>query len=138
MKQFKVTPAEYEIIRTDLSRAKKYLDLLEKEKADGASGASIREALSLAAVVAYIRPFTPCNRKDGSGKRRPWIPKGLIADLPADFQRLHARLQEDRDRTWAHTDENARGANLIQALKKTVIPTFKDHLIKHVMDRLEV
>ncbi|MFZ1059899.1 MAG: hypothetical protein WAP47_12000 [Candidatus Rokuibacteriota bacterium] len=137
MKQFKVTPAEYDVIRTDLNRAKKYLDLLEKEKADGASVASIREALSLAAVVAYIRPFTPCNRKDGSGKRKRWIPEGLVADLPPDFQRLHTKLQEDRDRTWAHTDENALGANLIRALKKTIIPTFKN-LIKQVMDRLEV
>jgi hypothetical protein len=137
MKQFTVTQAELKVINSDFKRAKKYLHFLEKEKAKGkASVASVREALSLAAAVAYNRPFTAC-RRVGGGKR-PWIPNGLTNDLSPKFQKFHQLLKKQRNEIWAHTDENAYDtSDPIKILARTFIPGF-EQLINEVIARLRV
>src|SRR6266571_4690104 len=100
MKQFNITQAEHAIIKSDLSRAKRYLHFLEVERAkpesENKGRASVREALSVAAVIAYSRSFTSNYRKLG-GKKSSWIPLALIQDLPADMQKLHKQIKDIRD-----------------------------------------
>ena len=135
MNHFTVTQAELQFIKSDLNRAKKYLRFLELEKDKPGSAASVREALSLAAVVAYNRPFTSCHRA-GGGSKRPWIPSGLVNDIPTKFHELHKGLRKQRNEIWAHTDGNAFDTtNPIKVLPRTVIPYFHQ-LIKEVMGRL--
>jgi hypothetical protein len=140
MEKFEVTEREFAVITSDLKRASKYLDLLLAAKADPRSTASHNEALSVAAVIAYRRPFTPCDRHNprSKTKRTPWVPDGVIADMEnQELQELHEWMEELRDKTWAHTDEEAFKGSLIQAFPKAEIPKFKK-LIQEVIDRLKV
>jgi len=139
--RFRISKEALRVIRTDLKRTTAYLNLIEAaKKADdpeSQAAALNREALSLAAVVTYCRPFTACVRKDG--KKKPWIPKNLVNDLSSNSQFLHLRITMDRNRFWAHADENdpRDKSKEILPLKKSVIPEFQ-HLIQEIMDRLEV
>jgi hypothetical protein len=137
----KVSQEELKVIRTDLTRALRYLELLEAAKSTDVPKAQApalkREALSLAAVVAaYCRPFTACHRRNEK-KKRPWIPQDLLKDLPDECQQLHREMMADRNQLWAHTDENEVRDQMRNTLplKKDVIPRFKA-LIKEVSDRL--
>lgn len=89
------------LLTTDLDRAKRYLGELAttgEAKADKV----IREALTLAAIVAYCRPFTSSN--DANGKRRSLAPPSLAESLPDNLKRLHNRIKKQRNQAWAHTD----------------------------------
>jgi hypothetical protein len=96
------------------------------------------EALSLAAVVSYCRPFTSNYRISG-GKKPSWIPKakGFVKTLPDDLPTFHDWIETLRNETWAHTAEPAFKGNLIQSIPEALIPKFKA-LIQAVRDRLQV
>ena len=114
-----------------------YLNLLEVEKSKPNSVASIREALSLAATVAYCRPFTRSDRKDGS-KRRPWISAEFSEDLPEPLKTYHKELVTLRDKLWAHTDETVHdSSDPTQTLKKMMTPKYSE-LIDEVLHRLKI
>jgi hypothetical protein len=110
MKQFFVTAKELRVIETDLKRALAYVDLFidsEERLATGQGSSALeREAFSLAAVVAYCRPFTKCEIV-GEEKRRAWIPDDLTDAL--SNRKLHDVVVNIRDKRWAHTDETAHG-----------------------------
>lgn len=99
-----MTNEEYALIAGDLTRAGRFLHALESG-ADADVGKVIREALTLAAIVSYCRPFIASF--DAGGQRRLWIPQELVDDLPAVCRTLHKRLLEARHQAWAHTDWKA-------------------------------
>jgi hypothetical protein len=141
MKAFGVTKKEFQVITADLKKSSKYCGLLEQAKANpqGAPSPSTNEALSLAMVVAYCRPFTPCDRRNHrtKDKKSPWIPKGLVAQLPdEELRRLHAWVMKLRHKTWAHSDED-EFKNLIQAYPKAKIGEFK-RLLREVQGLLQI
>ncbi len=96
-----VTNEEYALIGADPMRARQFLAALR-----AASGARdqkvIREALTLAAIVSYCRPFK--TSRDADGQKRSWIPRELVDDLPEECQRVHNRFVQVRDQAGAHTD----------------------------------
>jgi hypothetical protein len=56
-----------------------------------------RLAYSLAFVVTYARPFT-------TARDWPDLQKDTLPYLPGAELELHARLLDERDQLWAHTD----------------------------------
>jgi hypothetical protein len=96
-----VNDEEYALIGADLMRARQFLTTL-RSASDARDQKVIREALTLAAIVSYCRPFK--TSRDAAGQRRPWIPKDLVDDLPEECQRAHDRFVQARDQAWAHTD----------------------------------
>lgn len=97
----KVTKQEYALIFGDLMRARRYLTAL-KATPKNQESRLMREALTLAAIVSYCRPFK--FSYNAAGKRCAWIPAEVVNDLAADKRVLHARLNRARDQAWAHTD----------------------------------
>ena len=101
MTVFTVTDEEYALISADLMRVQMYLTA--RGAADDTRDRKvIREALTLAAIVSYCRPFTP--GRDAKRKFRHRIPAQLVEDLPSEHQRTHNRLLKARNQAWAHTD----------------------------------
>ncbi len=92
------------LVAADLMRCGQFLSALEVAGTSRESKV-VREALTLAAIVSYCRPFL--RSFDGSGKRRPWIPEELVNDLPAPLQAVHRRIIASRNEAWAHTDWKA-------------------------------
>ena len=96
-----VTNEEYALIGGNLMRARQFLTAL-RATSDARDQKVIREALTLAAIVSYCRPFK--TSRDAEGQKRPWIPPELIKDLPEQCQRTHNRCVRARNQAWAHTD----------------------------------
>lgn len=99
-----VTNEEYSLIAADLMRARQFLRAL-RASSDVRNPRVIREALTLAAIVSYCRPFKMSRDADGCWRR--WIPPELIKDLPEECKQAHGRFVQTRDRAWAHTDWEA-------------------------------
>jgi len=96
-----VTNEEYALIGRDLMRARQFLTAL-RATSDARDQKVIREALTLAAIVSYCRPFK--TSRDADDQKRPWIPRELVKDLPEECQQAHHRFVQARDQAWAHTD----------------------------------
>ena len=86
-KKFTFSPEELLLIEKDLTDASRFLDALDQMDPYISNSLPIadstREALTLAAIISYCRPFTLCNPAPptaGAGravpkpKRKPWIP----------------------------------------------------------------
>jgi hypothetical protein len=101
MATFPATDEQYALIGADLIRAERYLSRLKQAEAAG-EDSTVREALTMAAIVSYCRPFK-WSRDEVSAKKR-WIPDALVKDLPDGCQTVHAKLEAHRDQAWAHTD----------------------------------
>jgi hypothetical protein len=102
---FSVPVAEWSLITGDLNEARQFLWTLKKVEGSDVDAVAKRKALTLAATVAYCRPFKSSRTADD--KRKVWIPEGLVDDLPAELKTLHKKLETDRDQAWAHTDWEA-------------------------------
>jgi hypothetical protein len=89
------------LVAGDLMRARQFLRALETT---GKSRQTkiIREALTLASIVSYCRPFM--TNFDASGRKRRWIPGRLLKDLPPRLRSVHKRIVAARNQAWAHTD----------------------------------
>jgi hypothetical protein len=96
----RATNAEYALIAGDLMRAREFLGALRDCGPNHSK--VIREALTLAAIVAYCRPFKPSY--NAADQKRRWIPQELIDDLPVARRSIHERMVWARDKAWAHTD----------------------------------
>jgi hypothetical protein len=146
--KFDVSLQEYALIVADLNQAREFLSAFQEQAVSG-SGKCVRKALTLAAIVAYFRPFKLSLGADGK-KRRGWAPEELVNDLPPALQKLHKKLEEQRDQVWAHTDwksdkPNSYGddgellsflsENPWQPMEKAIIPQFQQ-LIDEVERRL--
>jgi hypothetical protein len=136
-----------QVIARDFKCARNYLTLLEKAEADSDTRPNkteeeqkiqglIHEAFSLAAVVAYIRPFTPAHRLTGR-RNEPWIDEAKVfADRP-ELKKSHKVLADMRHNTWAHTGEEHFEPNLIKSIARDSIPVFRN-LIDEVEQLLKV
>ncbi len=131
----KISPEHYQTITADLNRAERFLQLLAEEK-QSSGPASLREALSLAAVVSYCRPFTTGSPGGGN-----WIPKELVSGLEPDLRELHCELKTLRDKLWAHSVGASRRVKLRSdssvwsSIARVVIPNFRT-LIREVKSLL--
>lgn len=108
-----VTNEEYALIGADLMRARQFLTAL-RAASDASDQKVICEALTLAAIVSYCRPFK--TSRDANGQKRPWIPRELVEDLPTGCQDAHKRFVQERDQAWAHTDWAAHTPRSYQEL----------------------
>lgn len=101
METFLVTDEVYHLVIGDLNRARQFLEKLQATtRAPGNKCA--REALTLAAIVSYCRPFHKSRNADEQWC--VWLPKEFADALPEKYQRFHKKLLEERDQVWAHTD----------------------------------
>lgn len=98
---YELEDREYALVAADLRHARLFLEALTTKPAIREEKV-ITEALTLAAVVSYCRPFSMS--RDASGKRRQWVPKELLQSLPARCRAFHERLLASRNQAWAHTD----------------------------------
>ena len=130
-------------IAGDMMKARQYLNALES----AGSGTLVAEALTLAAIVSYCRPFL--SSFVAANARTAWLPKQWIDKLPSEFRRTHDRLVTARHQAWAHTDysahiahSNARSAFVIShnpwaPLSPSQIAEFHE-LIDEIDRRLEI
>jgi hypothetical protein len=89
------------LVAGDLMRARQFLRALETTERSRQTKI-IREALTLASIISYCRPFM--RSLDASGRKRRWIPPKLLKDLPAELRSVHNRIVAARNQAWAHTD----------------------------------
>ena len=120
-----LTEEERSTVMADLKQAERFLELLAQEKAATPPGpAALREALSLAAVVSYWRPFA--SGRPSGGK---WLSKDVIST--PELRQFHTELDVLRNKVWAHTTgkshQRAKGNREIwSSLARVVIPKFCD------------
>jgi hypothetical protein len=98
---FLVSDEVYHLVTGDLNRARQ---LLEKLRATvrAPENKIVREALTLAAVVSYCRPFH--KSRDADKRWHMWLSKEFVDALPEKCQRFHKKLLDERNEAWAHTD----------------------------------
>lgn len=96
------------ITQEDLAQASRFgrlilsLDFdIEKEDQDSRL---IRQALDIALIVSYCRPFTLFRNKEG--KRESRLPESLLAVLSAEERRIHKSLLNRRNQEYAHSDSS--------------------------------
>lgn len=120
MATFQVTDEDYSLIAADLFRAERYLSRL-KEAESANEDRMVREALTMAAIVSYCRPFM--KSKDAESKERRWVPKELVKDLPAECQATHRKLEDYRNQARAHTDWRAHQPKFISSGNTDILPS---------------
>jgi hypothetical protein len=122
--------------------ARRYLRALEDSRSDKV----VAGALTLAAIVAYCRPFKVSF--DAARKRRTWIPQ-WVDDLSPRSRCTHERLVTARDQAWAHTDWGAHTpradpSSLLVVSRDPWVPMDReqvvefDRLLDEIDTRLEV
>lgn len=85
----------------DLDLADSFAKLmLAEDPSQGTSISPLLQALSIALVVSYWRPFS-CNR-DAGGKAKAL--DHSAAGFTAPEEKLHRRMEELRDKEYAHSD----------------------------------
>ena len=135
----RVTNIKSEVIKRDFKWARNYLTLLEDAEAEWEAKSnktaqergrqkSIHSAFSLAAVVAYMRPFTTGHRPIVR-ENEPWINGADILvklDSRPDLKKLHVEYSELRHNTLAHTAEKSFEPHLIKSIARKSIPKFRE------------
>jgi hypothetical protein len=133
-----MTKIESSVIARDFKRARTYLTLLEQAEADWDAKPNktkeqkkvqslIHEAFSLAAVVAYIRPFTKAIRTSSKPVTKPWIDRDKIRPLlKSELLEFHDEMDALRHRTWAHTAEENFKPNEILSIARGRIYVFRN------------
>jgi hypothetical protein len=94
------------ITQEDLAQASRFGRLIlsldsDTEKEDQNSRL-IRQALDIALVVSYCRPFTLFRSKEG--KRESRLPESLLAVLSNEERSIHESLLNQRNQEYAHSD----------------------------------
>jgi hypothetical protein len=104
-RRFFVLPAtEWALVKSDFCEARDYLTTLQQLCLPASQVMILRKALTLAAIVAYSRPFKVSRNREE--KRKVWMPDQLVKELPSHLAALHHKLINDRDQAWAHSDWN--------------------------------
>src|SRR6185312_810969 len=79
----------YHLVLGDLNHASQFLEKLQAT-VRAPENKIVREALTLAAVVSYCRPFH--KSRDADEHRCRWLPGEFVDALPQECQRFHKRL----------------------------------------------
>ncbi|MDN4056358.1 hypothetical protein QPK32_25145 [Massilia sp. YIM B02763] len=120
----------------DMQDARRYLDAytnleaLEKEVIADISS-TVREALIVAAIVAYCRPFK-YNTSPGQADAKLWIDG--FWDVTAEQRALHHLITTKRDKFVAHADWEARSTKIVDLTETGVERTFS---VPDLMEGLE-
>jgi hypothetical protein len=118
VKIFLVTDEAYHPVTGDLNRARQFLEKLQATTS-APENKIVREALTLAAVVSYCRPFHRSN--DANEQSCIWLPQNLVKSLPEKHQRLHKKLWTERNQAWAHTDWKQHEPHLTRINESTSV-----------------
>jgi hypothetical protein len=91
----------------DLQQAKSFasalLSPLPTEKA-------VRDALEIAMIVSYWRPFS--NNKGSKDAKKTLPTKNFLMDFNDDNHKAHSRIKDLRNTVMAHSDSNAYGIHV--------------------------
>lgn len=124
----------YHLTMVDMQEAKKFLDtcLDLKKSFQDESHEVIIEALVIAAIVSYCRPFKESYSYGFAEKKVKiedyhWIKNNL------EQMKLHTSLEEKRDEVIAHSDWKKRSTTLVELTDKKVVRTY---ILADVMDGL--
>lgn len=109
----------------DMQEAKRFLDacLDLKKSFQDESHEVIIEALVIAAIVSYCRPFKN-SYSYGFAEKNVKIENYHWVKNNPDQMKLHALLEDKRDSFIAHSDWKARSTKLIELTKEKVVRTY--------------
>jgi len=84
----------------DLKNCLRFLDELGSQQ----YGNTVYEALLIAAIVLYIRPFSKNEKEQSTSPSDPRVPEEVLANLTVGELDLHERLKGLRNKAIAHAE----------------------------------
>jgi hypothetical protein len=116
----------YHLTMLDMQEVKRFLDacsqLPKNPDADSPYSVAV-EALVIAAIVAYCRPFKKSN-SDGFAERKVKIDDYHWIKNNPDQIKLHELLESKRDGFIAHSDWNERSTELVDLTREKAVRTW--------------